>query len=102
MITASHNPAEYNGYKVYGDDGCQITDNAAKATLREIEKVDYFAFDESKQKSKGAEILSVPNSLYESYLDKISDQKCGYDCSFAYSGDVVKAAERKNNCRDDD
>ncbi len=42
MITASHNPAEYNGYKVYGADGCQITLEAANAILKEINKVDPF------------------------------------------------------------
>ena len=31
MVTASHNPAKYNGYKAYGEDGCQMTDNAAAA-----------------------------------------------------------------------
>lgn len=41
MITASHNPAEYNGYKVYGADGCQITDRAAQAITDEICAVGY-------------------------------------------------------------
>ena len=43
MVTASHNPAKYNGYKVYGADGCQITTEAAKEILAEIEKLDIFA-----------------------------------------------------------
>ena len=43
MITASHNPSKYNGYKVYGPDGCQITTEAAAAVLAEIEKLDLFA-----------------------------------------------------------
>lgn len=42
MITASHNPSKYNGYKVYGADGCQITTEAAKAIQREIDGVDPF------------------------------------------------------------
>lgn len=37
VITASHNPAAYNGYKVYGADGCQLTPKAADAVQREIE-----------------------------------------------------------------
>lgn len=40
MVTASHNPSKYNGYKVYGSDGCQITNNAADEILAEIEKID--------------------------------------------------------------
>lgn len=43
MITASHNPAQYNGYKVYGPDGCQITTEAAAEILAEINKLDLFA-----------------------------------------------------------
>ena len=41
-VTASHNPAKYNGYKVYGADGCQITLEAAAAVLAAIDKHDYF------------------------------------------------------------
>ena len=43
VITASHNPAKYNGYKVYGPDGCQITTDAAAAIQSEIDRVDPFA-----------------------------------------------------------
>ena len=42
MVTASHNPSKYNGYKVYGADGCQITTEAAEKILAEIEKLDIF------------------------------------------------------------
>ena len=42
MVTASHNPAKYNGYKVYGSDGCQITEAAAAETLALIESTDVF------------------------------------------------------------
>ena len=42
MVTASHNPSKYNGYKVYGEDGCQITTNAAKEILDEINNLDVF------------------------------------------------------------
>ena len=42
VITASHNPAKYNGYKVYGSDGCQITSKAAKEILARISRVDTF------------------------------------------------------------
>lgn len=42
MITASHNPSKYNGYKVYGPDGCQITTEAAAAILAQIDALDIF------------------------------------------------------------
>ena len=54
VSTASHNPSVYNGYKVYGPDGCQMTDDAANAVLEKIEGHDYFSgiksidFDEIK------------------------------------------------------
>lgn len=43
MITASHNPAEYNGYKVYGPQGAQITDAQARQILKRIDNIDIFA-----------------------------------------------------------
>ena len=40
MVTASHNPAKYNGYKAYGPDGCQMTDDAAAVVYASIQKTD--------------------------------------------------------------
>ena len=42
VVTASHNPSKYNGYKVYGDDGCQMTSESANAVLAKINAVDIF------------------------------------------------------------
>ena len=42
MVTASHNPAKYNGYKAYGPDGCQMTEEAADAVYAEMQKTDVF------------------------------------------------------------
>ncbi len=42
MVTASHNPSKYNGYKVYGSDGCQMTLEAAEQVLHEINSLDIF------------------------------------------------------------
>lgn len=51
VLTASHNPAKYNGYKVYGADGCQITTEAAKAIQTAINEVD--PFDDVKRADFG-------------------------------------------------
>ena len=54
MITASHNPAKYNGYKAYGPDGCQMTDDAAAVVYAQIQKTDiltgaaWMPFEEGK------------------------------------------------------
>ena len=56
MVTASHNPAKYNGYKAYGPDGCQMTDDAAAIVYDEIQKTDvlhganYISFAEGVEK----------------------------------------------------
>ena len=56
MITASHNPAQYNGYKAYGPDGCQMTDDAAGVVYAQIQKTDvltgakYMSFREGVEK----------------------------------------------------
>jgi phosphoglucomutase len=74
-ITASHNPAEYNGYKVYGPDGCQITTEMAGAILEHIEALDIF--DDIKQVSDKATqgIHTIPQSVTDAYLDHVySDQ----------------------------
>ena len=69
VITASHNPKEYNGYKVYNEFGCQITDVAAKAILKKIESAQYFA-----QFTPLAEKIHIlGNELLDSFLSKISE-----------------------------
>lgn len=61
MITASHNPSKYNGYKVYGSDGCQITTETAKIIQEQINQVDEFAdvkkYKEESIESAGEEVL---------------------------------------------
>ena len=77
MVTASHNPAKYNGYKVYGADGCQITTEAAKEILAEIDKLDMFAdirrtdFDAGLQ--SGA-IEYIPDQVYTDFVEKVKKQ----------------------------
>ena len=78
MVTASHNAAKYNGYKAYGEDGCQMTDNAAAAVYDEITKLDIFNdvktmdFDEGV---KAGLIEYVDDSVYDSYLEKVMEQQ---------------------------
>ena len=72
MITASHNPAEYNGYKVYGPDGCQITEEAADAITREIDRSTYadaIWLTEAEARAKGL-LADMPESVLGEYLQK--------------------------------
>ena len=77
MVTASHNPAKYNGYKVYGSDGCQITTEAADEALREIERLDIFA--DVKQANFDAcladgSIQWIPDSVYDNFTRAVRGQ----------------------------
>ena len=67
VITASHNPKEYNGYKVYNEHGCQITDTAAKEITLEIEKQAYFQEFTPNQ----ALIEELGDDLKSAFLDEL-------------------------------
>ena len=77
MITASHNPAKYNGYKVYGADGCQLTLGAAEIVLKNINKVPMFGgaklTDYEKAVSDGM-INYISQTVIDNYLDEVSKQ----------------------------
>ena len=77
MITASHNPAQYNGYKVYGADGCQITTEAASSILAEINKLDIFA-DVKKEAFAAAmsrkQINYIDKTVYNAFLAEVKQQ----------------------------
>ena len=64
MITASHNPAKYNGYKAYGPDGCQMTDDAAAVVYAEIQKTDVLA---------GAKLVSLEEGLASGMIQYVED-----------------------------
>ena len=77
MITASHNPAKYNGYKAYGPDGCQTTDDAAAVVYAQIQKTDiltgaaWMSFEEGKAKGL---IAYVGEDCKEALYDAIKSR----------------------------
>ncbi|MBE7031440.1 MAG: phospho-sugar mutase [Ruminococcaceae bacterium] len=95
-VTASHNPAKYNGYKVYGSDGAQLNPDLAAIVLEEIEKTDMFGgakimdFDEGV-KSGLIEIMG--DAVEEAFLDEVEKQcinpelirEKGRDMKFVYT-----------------
>ncbi len=81
MITASHNPAKYNGYKCYGPDGCQMTDKYADETTAFVEKIGYFEpkamdFDEGV---KSGLIEFVDDACYEEYYENVLSRRIDTD-----------------------
>ena len=75
VVTASHNPSKYNGYKAYGADGCQMTEEAAGAVMRKMQAVDVFDgaktmdFDEGVRTGK---ISIIGDDLLNAYLDAVA------------------------------
>ncbi|MCF2556344.1 phospho-sugar mutase [Fournierella massiliensis] len=76
-VTASHNPARYNGYKVYGADGCQITLDAARAVLKEIEALRIFEDVKLIDFAGGLEqktIRWIPETVLDDFLAAVQAQ----------------------------
>ncbi len=74
MVTASHNPAKYNGYKAYGPDGCQMTDEAADVVYAEIQKTDVLTGAKTMPFEEGMAaglIQYVEDACYEALYDAI-------------------------------
>ena len=94
MVTASHNPSKYNGYKVYGEDGCQITTEAAKEILSEINSLDVFDdpkhgnFDELVKEGK---IEYIKDEIYTKFIERVKkesllkDEKIDKSVKIVYS-----------------
>ena len=78
MITASHNPAKYNGYKAYGPDGCQMTDEAADIVYAEIQKTDILT---------GAKTMSFAEGMAQGLIEYV-----GEDCKEGLY-DAIKACQ---------
>lgn len=72
VITASHNPSQYNGYKVYGADGCQITEEAAEAITACIDVVAYTGLawlDEADARARGL-LEDIPQDVYDAFIER--------------------------------
>jgi len=78
MVTASHNPAKYNGYKAYGPDGCQMTDDAAAVVYAEIQNTDIL---------EGAKMMSFEDGIAQGLI-----QYVGEDCKEGLY-DAIKACQ---------
>lgn len=77
VITASHNPAKYNGYKVYGSDGCQLTLGAAEIVLKNINSVPMFdgaKYIDFEAGIKDGSIEYIGRQVIDAYLEKVSEQ----------------------------
>ena len=94
MVTASHNPSKYNGYKVYGADGCQITTQGAAEVLAKIEALDIFQdvrimdFDTAWN---DGQIVHIPEAVYTAFVENVKAQsvlygdKTTHDVAIVYS-----------------
>ena len=85
MVTASHNPAKYNGYKAYGPDGCQMTDEAADIVYAEIQKTDVLT---------GAKVVSFEEGLASGLIEYVGD-----DCKEALYAAIEARSVRPGLCR---
>ena len=86
MITASHNPAKYNGYKAYGPDGCQMTDDAAAIVYDEIQKTDVLT---------GAKYMSFAKGVEDGLIRFVGD-----DCKDALYEAIESRQVRPGLCKD--
>ena len=84
MVTASHNPAKYNGYKAYGPDGCQMTDEAADIVYAEIQKTDILT---------GAKVMDFEEGVKAGRIEYVGD-----DCKEALYQAIEARSVRPGIC----
>ena len=85
MVTASHTPAKYNGYKAYGPDGCQMTDEAADIVYAEIQKTDIL---------NGAKMMSFEEGMAAGLIEYVGD-----DCKEALYAAIEARSVRPGLCK---
>ena len=85
MVTASHNPAKYNGYKAYGPDGCQMTDDAAAVVYAEIQNTDILT---------GAKLMSFEEGIAQGLIEYVGD-----DCKEALYDAIKSRSIRPGLCK---
>ena len=85
MVTASHNPAKYNGYKAYGPDGSQMTDEAADIVYAEIQKTDILT---------GAKMMSFEEGMAAGLIEYVGD-----DCKEALYEAIEARSVRPGLCK---
>lgn len=85
MITASHNPAKYNGYKAYGPDGCQMTDEAADAVYAQIQQTDILT---------GAPVMEFEEGIKAGLIEYV-----GEDCKEALYEAIESRSVRPGICK---
>ena len=85
MITASHNPAKYNGYKAYGPDGCQMTDEAANIVYAEIQNTDILT---------GAKLMGFEEGIEAGLIEYVGD-----DCKEALYDAIKARSVRPGLCK---
>ena len=85
MVTASHNPAKYNGYKAYGPDGCQMTDEAADIVYAEIQKTDILT---------GAKMMAFEEGVEKGLIEYV-----GEECKEALYDAIKARSVRPGICK---
>ncbi|HRV33794.1 MAG TPA: phospho-sugar mutase, partial [Anaerovoracaceae bacterium] len=78
MVTASHNPSMYNGYKAYNDEGCQLTSEAADEVLECIHRLD--PFKDVRRSGAGAPITMIDQTVVDEYVEAVLGAGVPTDC----------------------